>query len=76
VVFFGQKDPEFVNRLIDEGRRQICERAKLDEETFKAETISVVVDEAIFGPWAILFIAERNGRKVHHWVFIDPETMM
>jgi hypothetical protein len=75
MVFFGEKDPEFVELVISTARDSVCEKIGMTQEDFETHTTEIVIDERIDGPWTVSFLVKNQGKALYQ-VDIDPATMM
>lgn len=74
MAFFAGKPHEFYEKIHAEAARRICESYGITEEELKEDTIEILTDDHIDGPWLITFLVRRRG-TMYYQVSIDPDEI-
>lgn len=75
MVFFGEKEVEFVELIISVAREAICKELGISVEDFIADTVFISVLETIVEPWTITFLVKHHGKMMYE-VRIDPAALI
>lgn len=74
MAFFTGKPIEFYEKVHAEARRRICEKYGMTEEELIEDTVEILTEDHIDGPWLITFLVRRRG-TMHYMVSIDPDEI-
>lgn len=74
MAFFSGKPIEFYERVFTEARKRICEHYGMTEEQLKKDTVEIMVEDHIDGPWLVTFLVRRSG-VMFYQVSINPDEL-